>query len=1242
MNAPKEEIKQALLQFADGNLADNAKNLLNVLGYRSERTMQLDPNTPDGFLSAFELEDEEKFNPKRALVEEWESVDLLFQLTDEEIGNNPNLEIDFGDGGIDEARMESYLFFAIKLSGDQYSRTELSQITREINKPFDMPAMILFQHGDTLTFAVIGRRLNKLDESKDVLLKATLIKDINFADPHRAHIDILSDLSMAELYEKHKFKNFPQLHEAWKKTLDTELLNRQFYQRLFNWFDWATSEAKFPENEKRNLKPEEHVIRLITRLLFVWFIKEKGLVADELFDETQVTPLLKDYDRDNGDSYYRAVLQNLFFATLNTEIEKRRFSKGTRNDHRNFSVYRYKGQMSHPDRLVALFGRTPFINGGLFDCLDNFKGANRGGYRIDCFSDEHYDKLSIPNKLFFHDERGLISLLKHYKFTVEENTPIEQEVALDPELLGKVFENLLAAYNPETGETVRKQTGSYYTPRAIVDYMVEEALVATLTQQASPTNENTELWEEELRYLFDYAQVCDDASEWFDDDEKDRIVGAISELKILDPAVGSGAFPMSVLHKLTLALRRLDPDNRRWKQLQEKHAGQRASGVFSTQDDKTRRGKLLEIDETFKRYRDSDFGRKLYLIQYGIYGVDIQPVACQIAKLRFFISLAIEQEPDRDASNFGIKPLPNLETRFVAANTLIGLELSETRLLLQEDSVQQLIKEIEGIREKHFLTNNRQRKLDLEEQEDEFRKRLKQELEIQRAKWVEVQQREIERKVDKLPKPEQREQLREVEQKKYEERKKEFDSGFEDARKIAGWKPYDQNASADWFDPEWMFGIANGFDVVIGNPPYVQLQKNRGQLGHLYAPCNFDTFIRTGDIYCLFYERANQLLKEGGHLSFISSNKWMRAAYGRKLRDYLIKHTRPIQLLDMGPDVFDATVDTNILLLQNSVLDVCTAFKAVTMKSDFDKQTGDIGQYLSDKGVDMIPPAKAESWSIFSSIECTLKSKIERIGKPLKAWDINICRGITTGCNEAFLIDESKREELVAQDPRSAEVIKPLLRGRDIECYHVQQTEMYMLATGYDLDIPSTYPAIYNHLENTGKRIESGRRGKGLFNRDDQGENWWNLRTCAYYSEFEKEKIVWKRIGSILRFAYSQHPMFCLDSTCIATGEKVKFLTAVLNSRLSHYQLFGLAPKTGTGDLIVSVQALEPLLVPPIKEANQHLVTQIEDRVDSILDAKRTNADAGTTAVEKEIDQIVYSLFDLTPEEIAIVEENTV
>ncbi len=584
MNEPKKKIERALHQFANGNLADNAKHLLNVLGYRSERTMQLDPNTPEGVLSAFEIEDDDRFIPNRALIEEWESVDLLFQLTEEEISNNPNLEIPFGGGGIDEARMESYLFFAIKLSGDHYTRTQLSQITREINKPFDMPAMILFQHGESLTFAVIDRRLNKVDESKDVLLKATLIKDINFTNPHRAHIDILFDLSIVELHETYGFGNFDQLHEAWRQTLDTELLNRQFYEKLFDWFEWAVDEAKFPKNEKRTLKPEEHVIRLITRLLFVWFIKEKGLVADELFNESQIASLLKDYDRETGDSYYRAVLQNLFFATLNTEIGERRFSKRTNSDHRNFSVYRYRDQICDPEKLRALFGKSPFINGGLFDCLDDFEATRDGGSRIDCFSDRHFKKLRIPNHLFFDEDRGLFSLLTHYKFTVEENTPIEQEVALDPELLGKVFENLLAAYNPETGVTARKQTGSYYTPRTIVDYMVEEALVAALAERVKPTDGDAEFWNERLHYLLDYAKAFDDASEWFDGRESDEVVRGISELKVLDPAVGSGAFPMGVLHKLTLALRRLDPDNIRWEKLQKERAGQKATAAFETTD----------------------------------------------------------------------------------------------------------------------------------------------------------------------------------------------------------------------------------------------------------------------------------------------------------------------------------------------------------------------------------------------------------------------------------------------------------------------------------------------------------------------------------------------------------------------------------------------------------------------------------------------------------------------------------
>ena len=385
--------------------------------------------------------------------------------------------------------------------------------------------------------------------------------------------------------------------------------------------------------------------------------------------------------------------------------------------------------MSDPDALRALFDLTPFINGGLFDCLDSEEASREGGYRIDCFTDnvtnprrkEDYGILSIPNCLFF-DDNGLFPMLKHYKFTVEENTPIEQEVALDPELLGKVFENLLAAYNPETKETVRKQTGSYYTPREVVDYMVEEALIVTLGETAHPDDGDTKFWQERLRYLLDYADAFSDADELFEEKEKESIVRAIADLKVLDPAVGSGAFPMGVLHKLTLALQRLDPDNQRWEALQKERATKKAGEAFDIRDKKVRKEELDQISETFERY-SGDFGRKLYLVQNSIFGVDIQPIACQIAKLRFFISLAIEQEVKPGVDNSGIKPLPNLETRFVAADTLLEVEDAD-QLDLFRQQIDALKTKLAENRESHFHATSRQKKLGCRREDKKLRKAL--------------------------------------------------------------------------------------------------------------------------------------------------------------------------------------------------------------------------------------------------------------------------------------------------------------------------------------------------------------------------------------------------------------------------------------------------------------------------------------------------------------------------------------
>ena len=490
--------------------------------------------------------------------------------------------------------------------------------------------------------------------------KVSLIREIAPKNPHRAHLDILAELSLAECarwMDLHsKPRNFDGLLAAWLDKLDTEELNRRFYGELFDWFKRAAEDAKFPST----VPAEQQVIRLITRILFVWFIKEKGLVREEWFVQAEVEQLLSKF---GGSDYYRAVLQNLFFATLNTEMGARGFSTRREPSHRVFSRFRYKSLIDDVKRFESLMKQTPFVNGGLFDCLDDEESRSAGGRRIDMFSDSNpkdgpraaqarrdaWRQLNVPDAMFFDEEYGLFSLLNHYKFTVEENTPIEEEVALDPELLGRVFENLLAAYNPETRDTVRKQTGSYYTPRVVVDYMVDEALVETLKQGVQPADGDLSFWEERLRYLIDYEDAFDDANELFLEVEVEGIMQAISELKVLDPAVGSGAFPMGILQKLTLALRRLDPDNRHWEALQKARASEKAESAFDTKEKQVRNTQLLEISETFQQY-SGDFGRKLYLIQNSIFGVDIQPAACQTS---FFHFAGHRTESRRDGRQLG-------------------------------------------------------------------------------------------------------------------------------------------------------------------------------------------------------------------------------------------------------------------------------------------------------------------------------------------------------------------------------------------------------------------------------------------------------------------------------------------------------------------------------------------------------------------------------------------------------------
>jgi hypothetical protein len=415
-------------------------------------------------------------------------------------------------------------------------------------------------------------------------------------------------------------------------------------------------------------------------------------------------------------------------------------------------AYRYARFFKEPEKALKLFENIPFLNGGLFENLDTETEENgkRTIKRIDCFSDhpDNETRLKVPDDLFFSDLkkvdlsavyedrkhkseefRGIINIFKRYKFTIEENTPIEEEIALDPELLGKVFENLLASYNPETHTTARKATGSFYTPREIVDYMVDESLVAYLETQLKNQVPEFKDMNDLGGLIRDTLSYTEKAHPFTKDHEVEALINAIDNCKILDPACGSGAFPMGILHKLVYLLHKLDPLNARWMNRQIGRVNNAIREVEQNEDVQIRENLIHDLEKNIASIEDAflnnelDYGRKLYLIENCIYGVDIQPIAIQIAKLRFFISLVIDQKIDPNKPNLNIRALPNLETKFVAANTLIGLK-KPAQGSLGDDRIRDLEKQLIQIRQKHFSAKNRKEKKDLREKDEILRHQL--------------------------------------------------------------------------------------------------------------------------------------------------------------------------------------------------------------------------------------------------------------------------------------------------------------------------------------------------------------------------------------------------------------------------------------------------------------------------------------------------------------------------------------
>ena len=977
-------------------------------------------------------------------------------------------------------------------------------------------------------------------------------------------------------------KQFGKLKESKQALTDiteafsVETLTKQFYKDLFEWYQWAiddSTQVTFPNNitteDDDRDDVEKKVIRMITRIMFVWFIKQKELVPNRIFDIEYLSTILKEFDpySTTVGNYYNAILQNLFFATLNCAIEDengntRKFGTSTKRDVK--TLYRYAEMFSISEQeIVNLFSEVPFLNGGLFECLDktryidgveqcyNFDGFSRNDAR---FADGRYKhRAVVPNILFFEPEKGLLSILSRYNFTIEENSPEEQQVALDPELLGKVFENLLGAYNPETKETARNQSGSFYTPREIVNYMVDESLIAYLGNN------------DFVRSLFSYDFTFDKAKS----NEYLKIADKLKAVKILDPACGSGAFPMGLLNRMIDILERISPNE-----------------------------DIYEL--------------KLSVIENCLYGCDIQSIAAQITKLRFFISLICNCEKDASKPNFGIPTLPNLETNFVSANSLIAKKKKPTQgNLFENPEIEPTRNELAEIRHKHFSAKSASTKHRLREKDQILREKL--------ARLL------------------------------------SDDDNFapEDAKQLVSWNPYDQNAVSPFFDPEWMFGVADGFDIVIGNPPYLRIQGIRNSNSDFadYLVANYNSATGSFDLYVAFVERALQLISSNGIVNFIMPVKWTNAAFGKGLRDVVSKQKAAKKIINFSEyQVFNASTYTGLQWFKPN--SDCLEYYELDRNLESNIELKSYLENLSKDTSSIVNTDKLnkDTWVLASSEVSKLLNKLNE--QPLRLEDVfeKIFQGIATSKDDVyFLYDCTETQSTITGESKQLNkrvtiekgLVKPLLKGEDVHRYDNLSSNRYVIfpyklengtANLYaEEELKLLFPNGYAYL----KECETLLRGreKGRFDIDGQ---WFQFGRRQGLSYGNIPKIVAPEISFGGNYAFDVSGQFYSTTTIYgyimkeSCNVSYETLMAILNSKLCWWFMSNTGTVLAQGYYRYKPAYLKPLPIPQISK-------ETDSEIKSLVAGLAKQDASNRRFLERKIDIAIYNLYSINDDDIELI-----
>ena len=855
----------------------------------------------------------------------------------------------------------------------------------------------------------------------------------------------------------------------------------------------------------------------------------------------------------------------------------------------------------------ALHCRIPFLSGGLFEPIDGY--------------DWKHNRFAIPNNIFSnkkdHKDRladGILDIFDRYNFTMSEDEPLEREVAIDPEMLGKVFENLLDVND-------RKGKGAFYTPREIVHYMCQESLINYLTNSMNVSEAAIrdfilygDFMKDEDASVLQRAKNGDSYDLWVSEElyalnsngsiKTDRMIEldkALQNVRVADPAVGSGAFPLGMLNEIVRARQNI------------------TTYLDITQKIIDPKGASREI--RYRRINDRSAHQLKYdTIRNCIFAVDIEPSAVDIAQLRLWLALVIDDEIDPNAATAleghrNPLPLPNLECNILCGNSLID-EFEGIKLINESDIIRTANKEMQvNIYQSAFDATL----LRLIEKQQELFKCTSTDNKYQLLQDIEALRDDV--IMSQLRGTATAEQIQ-----KYEETK-----GLS-SKPFVLWQ----------LDFARVFREKGGFDIIIGNPPYIQLQKTINEetgekLGDQYESLRFASYTKTGDIYCLFYEKGLWLLHDKGVLTFITSNKWMRAGYGEKLRGLFAKQTNPIALIDFaGQKVFEsATVDVNILTFTKEKNAGKT--EACIIK---EKCTGYMSVYIKRYGIFMNLDYDT-AWIIYNPVEARIKQKIKEKGVPLCDWNIRINFGIKTGFNDAFIITTEQKNALIAEDPKSAEIIRPILRGRDIQRFSYDFANLWLICTfpsrHYNID---DYPAIKKYLLSYGiERLEqSGKRyiiaGREVKARKKTNNMWFETQdSINYWNDLSMQKIVWGEISDKPKFAIDINGEYIPEATTfMMTGDHLKYLLCILNSTFSEYYFAKIGTTTGMGTLRWKKYLIETLPIPKTSEKD---IYECEHMLDLILESSENDR----ALYIHMLNETIYSMLGFTDEEIAAIEE---